>query len=33
MFHNSIVKISEKYEQVAFVENRHPNYLPQKIFR
>ena len=28
MFHNNIVKISEKIEQVELVENLAPNYLP-----
>ena len=28
MFHNNIVKISEKIEQVELVENLAPSYLP-----
>ena len=31
MFHNNIVKISEKIEQVKLVENLHPSYLPYKF--
>ena len=31
MFHNNIVKISEKIEQVKLVENLPPSYLPYKF--
>ena len=31
MFHNNIVKISEKNEQVELVENLAPNYLPYRF--
>ena len=31
MFHNNIVKISEKTEQVKLVENLPPSYLPYKF--
>ena len=31
MFYNNIVKISEKIEQVVFVENLAPSYLPYRF--
>ena len=31
MFHNNIVKISEKNEQADLVENLPPNYLPYRF--